>query len=110
MKKLDIFSLIACRDVLLDAKRRIQLGYNNHICSAILNSDAKSANKRTKEYLMEWVRTMLTPTSTYLMWLACNHPSYLKEFNSFADVNPGRLQWLDWMINQLETEIQEQRA
>lgn len=110
MRKLDILSLIACRDVLLDAKRRIQLGYNIHICSAITRSRAKCANNKTKSYLVDWISTMLGSCGTYMEWLYQNHPETLKGIEYFHDVNPGRLQWLDWMIGQLETEIEGMKA
>lgn len=110
MKKLDILSLIACRDVLLDARRRIQLGYNIHICFAITHSRTKCENTKVKRYLIKWVGTMLGSCGTYWEWLQRNHPSVLTGIEYFHELKPGRLQWLDWMINQLETEIEEQRA
>lgn len=105
MKKLDIFSLIACRDVLKAARRRIESGADDYICHAIMAARVKGSTRAVKQYLTRWVNYALQGAHTYSGWLTNNYC-----WMNNTQLREGRKQWLDWMINQLETEIEEQRA
>jgi hypothetical protein len=106
MKKLSSIRRACMVKILKTAKSNVAAGREYFICCAIgrakfdfdrLNNDA--------EYLCEWIHKMLGEYMTLNSWLAYKknikpNSKYLNIYN--AKLRQARVNWIDWMINELE--------
>lgn len=79
----------------------------NLICFAlaIVTSGKSDFRKGMAKYLMDWIENMLSRGNkemvvTYDTWLDYNHPKL-----GISNRVHGRVQWIDWMINELNKEL-----
>lgn len=80
------------REILIAAKKRILTKKNLFVCHAI--DGCRVGTQEQKDRLYEWIDKMLGfYTATYEGWIRRHHPKL-----ELRDTREGRLQWLDWMI------------
>jgi hypothetical protein len=85
--------------ILREARQSIANRTDSYICYAI--SDANSGTYQQRLKLQRWVMQMLHPYDSYSGWLAAKHPEFYRK-KRITGCKPGRLQWLDWMIQYWE--------
>lgn len=90
--------------VLRLARARLRSGKSEFICIAI--NDVEAATYRQRVRLKDWIRSMLLVDTlqyeTYCGWLRHTHPK--RAVIDYKKALPGRLAWMDWMIDTLESE------
>lgn len=90
--------------VLRLARARLQRKKAEFICIAI--GEVEAAPSKQRERLKAWVRSMLLTDvhqyETYCSWLRKTYPEYA--VINYKEALPGRLAWMDWMIDTLESE------
>lgn len=104
-------------EVLRGARNLIDLDIERYVCAAIyVASDGDHVTQNpnlalTGMYLRRWVMAMLSPYETLGMWLERRGTPV----HTMRDENLGmarerlrvtRLAWIDWMIQELEEELQ----
>jgi len=90
------------------ARERIADGRENYICHAI-DASEKNGTLSAARYLRRWIDSMLgRQYFSYGSWLLAHHPEIyvaaLRRSDGNKDLAAGRLQWIDWMISELERE------
>lgn len=91
--------------LLQKARKMIEEDGQSLICFAIDAAENQTTGNGQSYYLKEWVRSMLGPCNTYLVWVKVHHPDllYAVPFDErFKKAKEGRLAWLDWMIGELQ--------
>lgn len=92
------------RELLIDARRRIEERQNTFICSALMDAEHdRDDYERASLSLRSWIMHMLTPYSTYGGWISNTHPKICKRVcgkKYHAKSREGRLAWIDWMLEQ----------
>ena len=95
-------------EILKEARGLIASGKWQFICFAIRDCDnyeflRASCSKNCKE-LREWIQAMLGGRrwETLGNWIAQNHYEIYEQMTP-EDLQEARLQWIDWMINELDT-------
>ena len=82
--------------MLRQAREKIENENESFICHAITGE-----NKHLVQCLRVWISEMLIPANAYGGWLCQYHPEVFVEM-SLDDRREGRIQWLDWMINEVK--------
>lgn len=99
-------------EILRAARKSIADGSESFVCYAISRESLwhESSFKRADAgyELRLWVQDMLGKLSTYDGWLSFHHQDFFRSIptrdDGSKDLRPGRLQWIDWMISELERE------
>jgi uncharacterized short protein YbdD (DUF466 family) len=90
--------------VLRLARVRLANGSAEFICTAI--NEVEAAPHKQRERLQAWISSMLLVDAhqyeTYCSWLRRTHPEHAVV--NYKEALPGRLAWMDWMIDTLESE------
>lgn len=90
--------------VLRLARARLKNKDAEFICIAI--NEVEAATSKQRERLKAWVRSMLLVDAiqyeTYCGWL--RHTHHKRAVIDYKEALPGRLAWMDWMIDTLESE------
>ncbi len=97
------------RELLIEARRRIEERQNTFICSALMDAERDRDEDRQWDYfnasyaLRLWIADMLLPYSTYDNWIWQNHRHLmapLHRLEQLEKLREGRLAWIDWMLEQ----------
>ncbi len=92
------------RELLIEARRRIEEYQNNFICAAILDAENdRDAYARASLSLREWIMDLLLPYTTYDNWVRHEHDSLMRNTplrERKEKAREGRLAWIDWMLTQ----------
>ena len=103
MRKLNQRQLGIAVQILEQAKGRILSYEREFICHAILYDYGYNT---AREYLANWVMSMIYPYTTYEDWLRANkHIGILDAATYPLKMRRSRAAWLDWMIAELQKEI-----
>jgi len=104
MNQLQAVTLPTDRDILIAARGRIERGEDRYICYAI--DKVGIGMQAQKRALKEWILGMLRPNISYDGWMSNKHSAFIRK-HEVVSFSRGRLQWLDWMINEVTTENQK---
>lgn len=100
MKKLSKNELSLLKTILVETRRIVKSKKELFICVAIEGLGRKYGRKPTK-YLITWIRSMLGDWRTLDGWLSVHRgESYVR-----GDTVMFRIQWINWMIKQLDDEL-----
>lgn len=91
--------------LLQKARKMIEEDRPSLICSAIDAAENQTTGNGQSYYLKEWVRSMLGPCDTYMVWVKVHHPDLFYAVpcdELYKKAKEGRLAWLDWMIGELQ--------
>lgn len=96
-------------EILRAARKLIKSEGASVICFAIDYVIAGKSQESIShaDELGAWIGNMLGDSAYYSQWLRLHHPAFvdaLPVINGIKDFRPGRLQWIDWMISELEKE------
>jgi hypothetical protein len=99
-----------CISLLKAAKEELRTGGAKYICYALLN--AVGGDDSTVQYKLEnysyvrkWVQNVLHPYGTYESWMQYNHLELWRKTTfsgQYYRARIARIEWIDWMINELE--------
>ena len=87
-----------------EARKIVKYKKAKFICFAIMISTLDEEVEDDKNCLFEYIGKLLGESHSYTSWVHKNHPEIFKEMKS-DDFRKGRLQWIDWMIEQLEKKL-----
>lgn len=90
--------------ILRAAHARIESKKNSMVCLAI---DECRGDLEAKIYLKRWIDQQLDGHTTYFTWYLENNPA---EARQKIDMRAKRLEWIDWMVGELETEAQNAKT
>lgn len=98
------------RELLIEARRRIEEKQNNFICAAIQEAEEERRDEdRMWEYfdasyaLRSWINDMLGPSNTYDIWIWLHHALLMRNMPVWEQrekLRAGRVAWIDWMLTQ----------
>lgn len=97
--------------ILKKARYYIENGNFCFICNAIVEAGEVLGAEKDADVLVAWIGTMLAPSTTYLNWVRANHPrlhhpelfSQLSVKQQAKKAKEGRLAWIDWMIQEVQS-------
>lgn len=79
------------------ARERIKSGENRYICDAINAVDPDG----DASALRRWISNLIDGEFSYYEWMLENHPAIYAQMGD-DDFRKARLQWVDWMIAEME--------
>lgn len=92
-------------NVLANARIRIENGSDNFICFALINAARNSYGDQMHEtQLRRYIMKQITPHVNLDEWLYHKRPTFKRNKTSMRS---HRVQWIDWMIQQLQDQIAE---
>lgn len=91
-------------EILRHVRKRIAGRRSNMICFALDRVRIGTVEQKTS--LKRWIEKMLDGYLTYGAWLHAHHREFSAPLMGKGNTGrlPGRLAWLDWMIEQCEKE------
>ena len=76
------------------------------ICFAIHKAECLTKGNGQSHYLITWVQDMLGVSATYSWWVRLHHPELFSQLSvkqQAKKAKEGRLAWIDWMIQEVQS-------
>jgi len=103
-KKFTAYQLKQMQVALAGARELIRNDKEEFICCALYETSCEF----TGDYLRQWIMKQISPKTSYYSWLQSQLPAE-RTLHS-REAREGRIQWINWMINELAKEERELRA